>query len=191
MKKLFVVGLGNPGAQYTDNRHNVGQFLVKKLAKERALEFKKHGLNFAAEDVDNGCHITFAYPDQFMNVSGRAVLKLLGGDKKAANHLIVLVDDLETKIGSCQIAFDGGARGHNGVRSIHQELGTKGIFQLRIGIGRPVGTTADISEYVLSDFTDEEQATIENIQGEVDLLLRQWIQGFEGELHEASNSPVV
>lgn len=191
MERLFVVGLGNPGGQYTHHRHNVGQALVKKLADKRGLIFKKQGLNYTAESTDKNCHITFAYPDLFMNVSGRAVRKLLGGDKKAASHVLVLVDDLETKIGTCRLAFDGGARGHNGIRSIHQELGTKGIYQLRLGIGRPTGSSTEIAEYVLSDFTDEEQVTIENIQGEVDTILSQWIQGFEGELHEASNFPVV
>lgn len=188
MERLFVVGLGNPGSQYAGNRHNVGQCLVKRMAKERGLEFKKVGLNYVAEYADQNGRIIFAYPDQFMNLSGRAVLKLLQNDKNASKRLLVIVDDLETKIGASSIVFGGGARGHNGIRSIHHELGTKEMYQLRVGIGRPSNTTADIAEYVLSDFTGEERTTIENIQGEVDKKLCQWIQG---ELHEASNSQVV
>ena len=175
MESLFVVGLGNPGSQYQYNRHNIGQMLVKKLAAARGCAFQKQGLNYVTDYIDDGMQIVIAYPDQYMNLSGKAVLKLLRGDKKAVVRLLVLVDDLETKMGACHMAFDGGARGHNGIRSIHQELGTKGFYQLRIGIGRPVGQT-EVSDYVLSNFSLEESKTIEEMYGEVEHSLSQWIQ---------------
>jgi PTH1 family peptidyl-tRNA hydrolase len=119
--------------------------------------------------------VTIVYPELFMNLSGKAVVSLLGGMKDKVPNLLVIVDDLETKLGSCKLVFEGGTRGHNGLRSIHQSLGTKAFYQLRIGIGRPESDN-DVSDFVLSRFKPEEKIDIDSIQKEVFHLIQQWIE---------------
>ncbi len=176
METLYIVGLGNPGISYTATRHNIGKELVKKFAEERDLSFAKQGSLSMAEWVQDGMRIVVALPDVFMNHSGRAVVALLGKKKEKAQNLLILVDDLETKLGCCKIVFDGGSRGHNGLRSVHKELGTKQHYQLRVGIGRPISVHDDVAEYVLSSFTEQEKTILDSIQGEVEKLICQWIE---------------
>ena len=156
-------------------RHNVGKEMVKSWAKEQGLSFEKQKGSSRAL-LSHGTHeVVVAYPDDFMNLSGKAVASLLGGMKKTAEHLLVVVDDLETKLGSCKLVFEGGTRGHNGLRSIYQSLGTKAFYQLRIGIGRPEGNS-DVSDFVLSRFEEQEKMSIDSIQPEVFHLIQQWIE---------------
>lgn len=175
MSTLFVVGLGNPGAQYSATRHNVGMHMVQYWTKEQGLLFTKQH-SYAKALLHKDCHdIVIAYPAVFMNNSGKAIASLLGGMKEKADNLLVIVDDLETKFGMCKLVYEGGTRGHNGLRSIYQSLGTRAFYQLRVGIGRPEGD-ADVSDFVLSRFTEQEAIHINSIQQEVFRLIQQWIE---------------
>jgi len=175
MGTLFVVGLGNPGLQYASTRHNVGMEMVKQWAKEQELKFKKQ-ISYSKAFFHEGIHeVVIAYPEVFMNNSGKAIASLLGGMKEKADNLLVIVDDLETKLGSCKLVFEGGTRGHNGLRSIQQSIGTKTFYQLRIGIGRPE-ENMEVSDFVLSRFAEQEKTNIDSIQQEVFHLIQQWIE---------------
>lgn len=179
LQTVYIVGLGNPGSSYACTRHNVGKYIVSLFAKAKGASFKKKQTYSIAEYIEGSVRVCLVFPEVFMNHSGKAVKALVGGMKDEMKNLIVIVDDLETKMGCYSLVFEGGARGHNGLRSIHQELGTKKVFQLRVGVGRPKSSCDDVADFVLSAFTQEEKERIDSISGEVNKSLCQWIESVQ------------
>ena len=150
---LAIVGLGNPGREYEKTRHNIGFLVLQALADNLGVTFRK-------EDRFEGWRIKAAgvellMPATYMNESGRAVQKLLRYFQIAPSKVLVVVDDMDLPFGQMRLKAYGGANGHNGLRSLEENLGTSQFARLKIGIGRPkVGTPSD---YVLGVFTVDEQ----------------------------------
>ncbi len=163
----LIVGLGNPGDQYEDTRHNMGFMVVDHVIKELSTtsvlwqEDKRANavITKVGEDI-------FVKPKTFMNNSGMAVQKLLGYYKSDASDLWVIHDDLDLPLGKIRIRFGGSAGGHNGVESIIEQVGTDAFLRFRLGIGRGKETDPEhpdrvmqhrtVIKYVLSKFTDHE-----------------------------------
>ncbi len=158
----LIVGLGNPGVQYRDTRHNVGFMVIERWASELKISLRensvaKYGMvQFGDKKVILQCPLTY------MNLSGRAV-KLYKERYGVLNEDIMVVhDDLDLPLGRLRVARDGGSGGHKGVSSIIEALGSKEFARLRIGIGRP-RYSESVEEYVLSPFYSDELETLEKV----------------------------
>jgi len=156
----LIVGLGNPGREYAGNRHNVGFMTADRWAAAHAIAFNKIQHHAIIAMGRNGQRrIIVAKPQTYMNESGRAVGALLRFYKIPVEQLLVIFDDLDLPFGAIRLRADGGAGGHNGMRSIIQQMGGSQFARLRIGIGRPPGRM-DPAAFVLQDFTREEAAEL-------------------------------
>ncbi len=171
----LIVGLGNPGRGYADNRHNIGFICLNYFAKKQGIRFdKKQGkARVGTGDVADS-KVVLARPQTYMNQSGEAVSRLVKKFNISLNNLIVIHDDLDLPLGKIRIRRDGGSGGHKGIDSIVSSVGSGDFSRLRIGIGRPIITTgsteideADIVAYVLSDFAPEEKQTINQVIPEI------------------------
>ncbi len=162
----FVVGLGNPGAKYADTRHNVGFWVIDRLADEAGVTVfeKKFKARLARACID-GEDCFLMKPETFMNLSGESVGPALGFHKKSVDHLVVVHDDVDLEVGRLKLKRGGGHGGHNGLRSLAQHLPSPGYVRVRIGIGRPPPRW-DTAAYVLGKFASEEQADVERAVSE-------------------------
>lgn len=145
----LVVGLGNPGPQYELTRHNAG-FLVVDLLSEnlRATYWKDEAGSRVAVVRFDGDDLVLAKPQSFMNVSGGPVSKLVASYAISPDRLIIVHDDIDLAPGRVLCKLGGGHGGHNGLRSIHEKLGTDAYLRVRVGVGRPPGRM-DAADWVL------------------------------------------
>ena len=152
----LIIGLGNPGREYAGNRHNVGFQTADRLAAAHGLSFSKiQQQAMIALGRINDHRVVIAKPQTYMNDSGRAVSGLMNFYKIPLHRLIVIFDDLDLPFATLRLRSDGGAGGHNGMRSIIGQLGTNQFARLRMGIGRPPGRM-DPAAFVLQDFGRDE-----------------------------------
>ncbi|WP_212785324.1 aminoacyl-tRNA hydrolase [Ferrigenium kumadai] len=158
----LIVGLGNPGREYETTRHNAGFWWVDEFAHSQNLSFRSeakfHGL--AARGQLHGNEVFLLKPQTFMNVSGRAVGALAQFYKIAPAEILVVHDELDLPPGSAKLKLGGGHGGHNGLKDIIAQLGTKDFWRLRLGIGHP-GERSEVSNFVLHDPRREERELIE------------------------------
>ncbi len=154
MKKL-IVGLGNFGNTYRNNRHNVGFLVLGNFFINSTFISNKSLKCDISEGEINGNNFILCKPNTYMNLSGESVNLVQKFYKISNKDTYVIYDDIETKAGNFKITFAGGAGGHNGIRSIDSICG-KDYNRIKIGVGRPVDERISISSYVLSDFTESE-----------------------------------
>ena len=157
---IIVTGLGNPGRRYKGTRHNVGQEVVYLLADQLRVRLADDGWARTARGRLEGAIVVLAIPETFMNLSGQAVRDLLRRRRRRPGDLLVVHDDMDLALGHLRLRPGNGPGGHNGVRSIIDEIGTGEFPRLRIGIGRPPAGV-DPTDYVLERFTPEERGTID------------------------------
>jgi peptidyl-tRNA hydrolase, PTH1 family len=159
-----IVGLGNPGKQYSQTRHNIGFLVIKKLAQEARIGVKKEVTIFstAGKGSIDGCDVLLAMPYTYMNLSGVAVKALVRKYHIEPQDLLVVCDDLDLNFGRLKIKGMGSAGGHRGLQSIIGSLYTQEFNRLRVGIGRNADNV-DAAEYVLSDFNSNEEEGIKTI----------------------------
>ena len=157
------MGLGNPGLQYEQTRHNVGFWLIRSLAQENSGNFKSEskfqGLVSRISLSGHRCELFL--PATFMNLSGEAVRKIVQFYKLAARSILVVYDELDFSPGVIRLKQGGGVNGHNGVQSIIDNLDDGDFWRMRIGIGKPKFKD-DTSNYVLSSPNKLEQVQIES-----------------------------
>lgn len=148
---LFV-GLGNPGLKYKNNRHNVGFHVVEILSQRWGISLQRHSCSSRwGQGVYHGHEVVLAQPETYMNLSGRAVLRLLSFLELKVGDLLIIHDDLDLPLGRLKFVAKGGAGGHRGIASIINTIHTPEFLRLKIGIGRPQhGET--VEQYVLSPF---------------------------------------
>jgi len=164
----LIVGLGNPGRGYANNRHNVGFICLNHFARTQSIRFdKKQGKARIGIGEVAGTKVVVARPQTHMNLSGQSVSLLVRKFGINLNDLLVIHDDLDLPLGKIRISHGGGSAGHKGIESIIAELKSQGFSRLRVGIGRPATPSAESSEadiiaYVLSDFTSNEKKIIAN-----------------------------
>jgi PTH1 family peptidyl-tRNA hydrolase len=156
----LVVGLGNPGPEYSKTRHNAGFWFCERLAAELGVELARearfHGLTGHARQVG----AWFLLPQTFMNRSGQSVGALARFHRIPPGEILVVHDELDIPPGQLRLKFGGGLGGHNGLRDITAHLGSQDFWRLRIGIGHP-GDRAEVIDYVLKPPRREEAAEIE------------------------------
>ena len=157
---ILIVGLGNPGRRYRGTRHNVGQDVIHHLAARLGVRLEEDGWVRTGRRRAGGATVVLAVPVTSMNVSGQAVRDLLHRARRRPEDLLLVHDDLDLPVGQLRLRPGDVAGGHNGVRSVIEELGT-GLFpRLRIGIGRPP-EGVDPVEFVLERFTPDEREVID------------------------------
>lgn len=167
----IIVGLGNPGEDYASSLHNVGFMCVNYFARKNRIGFdKKQAEARTGAGKVAGVQVLIARPHTYMNRSGEAVSRLMKKFRLTPADVLVVYDDLDLPLGRIRIRQDGGAGGHNGIKSIIQELGSQEFPRLRVGIGRPADTNglredknADVITYLLSEFPPEVKTAINQV----------------------------
>jgi PTH1 family peptidyl-tRNA hydrolase len=167
----LIVGLGNPGRKYANNRHNIGFMCLRHFAKAQGIRFdKKQGQARIGTGEVAGDKVILARPQTYMNQSGQSVSRLVKKFNIDPNDLFIIHDDLDLPPGKIRIRRGGSSGGHKGIDSIIADLDSRDFIRLRIGIGRPTiieGDTqtaeAEIIDYVLSGFTPEEKRVISRV----------------------------
>ena len=156
---LLVVGLGNPGREYAQNRHNVGWMVLDELARRHDASWRDKFNGRIAEVRLDGHRVALLRPETYMNESGRSVGAAARFYKVEPDAVLVVHDEGDLDLGRLQARMGGGLAGHNGLRSIAQHLGTQDFLRLRIGVGRPErGDPRSLADYVLADFQPHEDA---------------------------------
>ncbi len=152
----LICGLGNPGSRYDGTRHNIGFAILDALARDFGAEFRAgKGDYLFSKITHNGVDVLLQKPTTYMNLSGRAVQHALAFYKISISDLLVICDDVNLPLGAVRIRPDGSDGGQNGLKDIIEQLGKNSFARLRFGIGAPKHR-GDLSNYVLSKFTDDE-----------------------------------
>lgn len=158
----LIVGLGNPGSKYADNRHNIGFMALDRIAADHGFgPWKARFQGLVAEGRLGDLRVTLLKPGTFMNLSGQAVGEAMRYLKLTPADVIVLHDELDLAPGKCRVKTGGGHAGHNGLRSIHQHIGAD-YERVRLGIGHP-GHKDRVAGYVLSDFAKADQEWLDDL----------------------------
>jgi len=163
----IVVGLGNPGERYRGTRHNVGFWVLDRLAERSRTAFRAEGeLRRYAWDAQArlaGKSVVLAKPRTYMKRSGRAVSALCRTYSFEPEQLLIVHDDADLEIGRLRIRKGGGAGGHNGVRSLIEVLGNSDFTRIRVGVRGPERDEEELADYVLSDFSKEDRPVVEQV----------------------------
>lgn len=172
-----VVGLGNPGPEYDETRHNVGWWAVDRLAYDWDLgAFHRDGTAYMVDGTVGETPIRLVKPATYMNRSGQALTFLRFIDEfEIRTDLLVVVDDAALEVGRIRMRPGGGAGGHNGLKSLVEALGTTEYARLRIGVGRPP-EGIDLVDWVLSPMSEDEEGTVVELLPDVTLAVEAWIE---------------
>ena len=190
----LIVGLGNPGAQYQGNRHNVGQMVLDELAGRVGAGFKSHKAR--AQVVEGrlgigGPRVVLAKPMTYMNVSGGPVSALANFYGISPDHVVAVHDEIDIPFNTVKLKIGGGEGGHNGLRDISKALATKEYLRVRVGVGRPPGRM-DTADYVLRDFGTAEVKELPFLLDEaadaVELLLKEGLTAAQQKFHPAKTA---
>lgn len=187
----LIVGLGNPGREYQQNRHNVGFMVIDRLAQRLGAGFSRLEQKALITKTDHqGRRLILAKPQTYMNLSGKAVGALLRYYKVPLENLMVAYDDVDIPFGTLRLRYAGGAGGQKGMKSIIQQLGTQDFPRLRVGIDRPPGRMA-AADYVLQDFSKDEVEMLPQITDEAaDAILLFVREGLDAAMNQF-NGPVI
>jgi PTH1 family peptidyl-tRNA hydrolase len=189
----LIVGLGNPGAEYKGNRHNVGQMVLDELASRMGGSFKTHKAR--AQVLEGrlgigGPRVVLAKPMSYMNVSGGPVAALANFYGIGPDHVVAVHDEIDIPFNTVKLKTGGGEGGHNGLRDISKALSTKDYLRVRVGVGRPPGRM-DTADYVLRDFAAAERKELPFVLDEaadaVDMLVRNGLTAAQQKFHPAKS----
>lgn len=187
----LIVGLGNPGAEYAHNRHNVGQMVLDQLASRIGSGFKSH--KSRAHVLEGrfgigGPRVVLAKPLSYMNVSGGPVAALANFYGIEPGHVIAVHDEIDIPFDTVKLKLGGGEGGHNGLRDISKALATKDYLRVRVGVGRPPGRM-DTADFVLKDFSGAEKKElpflIDAAADAVETLVRDGLVAAQQQFHPA------
>ena len=159
----IIIGLGNPGTEYANTRHNAGFWFVDEVARKFGGNFKteKKFQGEVARSTIHGQQVWLLKPDTFMNLSGQSLLALMQFYKIKLANVLVVHDDLDLDVGDVRLKEAGGHGGHNGLRDIIGRCGGNGFQRLRFGIGHP-GNQSKVTGHVLKKASTDDQISIEN-----------------------------
>jgi PTH1 family peptidyl-tRNA hydrolase len=187
----LIVGLGNPGSEYSRNRHNVGQMVLDELAGRVGGTFKIH--KSRAQVLEGrlgigGPRVVLAKPVTYMNVSGGPVSGLARFYDIDPSRVVAVHDEIDIPFNTVKLKLGGGEGGHNGLRDISKALATKDYLRVRVGVGRPPGRM-DTADFVLRDFAPAEKKELPFLLDEaadaVELLIRDGLTAAQQRFHPA------
>lgn len=189
----LIIGLGNPGAHYQGNRHNVGQMVLDELAARMGAGFKSH--KSRAQVLEGrlgigGPRVVLAKPMTYMNVSGGPAAALANFYGIAPDHVVAVHDEIDIPFNTVKLKIGGGEGGHNGLRDISKALATKDYLRVRVGVGRPPGRM-ETADYVLRDFGTAELKELPFLLDEaadaVEILVRDGLTAAQQKFHPAKS----
>ncbi|HKS00239.1 MAG TPA: aminoacyl-tRNA hydrolase [Arthrobacter sp.] len=187
----LIVGLGNPGPEYSGNRHNVGQMVLDGLAGRVGGKFKAHkarALVLEGRLGIGGPRLVLAKPGTYMNVSGGPVSALARFYDVEPSRVVAVHDEIDIPFNTVKLKIGGGEGGHNGLRDISKALATKDYLRVRVGVGRPPGRM-DTADYVLRDFGTAEKKELpfllDDAADAVELLIREGLTAAQQQFHTA------
>ncbi len=187
----LIVGLGNPGAEYKGNRHNVGQMVLDELAGRMGGKFKTHKVR--AQVLEGrlgigGPRVVLSKPMSYMNVSGGPVASLANFYGIDPDHVVAVHDEIDIPFNTVKLKCGGGEGGHNGLRDMSKALATKDYLRVRVGVGRPPGRM-DTADYVLRDFGTAERKDLPFLLDEaadaVEMLVKDGLTAAQQKFHPA------
>ncbi len=180
-----IVGLGNPESKYDMTRHNIGFMVIDKLADnlQCTLLKKKFKAVYESTEID-GKKVLLVKPQTYMNNSGLAVREIMDFYKIGAEKLIVIADDISLDVGRLRIRSKGSHGGHNGLRSIIDNIGTSDFIRIKVGVGKKPNPEYDLADWVLSKFKDDEK---ENLQKAIDNSVKSAKMIINGDINSAMN----
>lgn len=182
---FLIIGLGNPGREFRETRHNIGFMSLDRLSAKLGTRFSRFQSKavVAIAWVDEK-KVILAKPQTYMNLSGQSVRSLLRFHKVPVENLIVVHDDIDLPIGTIRIRPDGGSAGQKGIASIIEHLGTDKFIRIRVGIGRPPGQL-QAADYVLEKFTDAEAEYVsQTLDRVVEAALSITLSGLDGAMNK-------
>ena len=171
----LIVGLGNPGKEYKDTRHNIGFNAIDRIAEflNVTLDKKKFG-GVYAEAIYNGEKIMLLKPEKYMNLSGVVVGDYISYFKIDIKDILIIYDDLDTVVGRYRLRLQGSSGGHNGIKDIEMHLGTREYNRIKIGISKDVESTT--RDYVLGKFSKEEKPLINNVLNDMVPIFKDYFE---------------
>ena len=190
----LIVGLGNPGAEYKGNRHNVGQMVLDEIAGRMGGKFKTHKAR--AQVLEGrlglgGPRVVLSKPMSYMNVSGGPVAGLANFYGIDPDHVVAVHDEIDIPFNTLKLKCGGGEGGHNGLRDMSKALATKDYLRVRVGVGRPPGRM-ETADYVLRDFGTAERKDLPFLLDEaadaVELLVREGLTAAQQKFHPARSN---
>lgn len=189
-ERWLIVGLGNPGSDYSGNRHNAGFLVADVLAARIGDGFRRSRQRLLAASGKLAGHAVFvAKPMSYMNLSGGPVASFAAYHKIPTGQIIVVHDEIDLPFGTIRLKHGGGDAGHNGVKSVASALRTPEFNRVRIGVGRPPGRRI-AADHVLGDFSSAERKElpllIERAADAVEALLEQGLAAAQNEFHTSS-----
>lgn len=170
----LIVGLGNPGLQYANTRHNVGFMCIDEIVKSLGCEFNKNKFNgLYAEKIINGEKIFFLKPQMFINLSGDVIKKYIDFYKINIGDLLIINDDLDMPVGKIKIKTKGSSGGHNGLKNIESNLKTSEYKRIKIGISN--NKMIDTKDYVLGKFDSNDKKIINDVVNKMPDIFNDYI----------------
>ncbi|MVX65412.1 aminoacyl-tRNA hydrolase [Clostridium chromiireducens] len=155
---FLIVGLGNPGREYEDTRHNIGFNVIDSIAKEYNIEINRQKFKgIYGEGFIEGKKVMLLKPTTYMNLSGESIREVVDFYNLDSNEVLVIYDDISLEVGTLRIRERGSAGGHNGIKSIIAHLGSDVFPRIKVGVGQPSG---DLVKHVLGKFTKEEMVIL-------------------------------
>lgn len=173
MDKYLIVGLGNPGYEYENTRHNTGFMVLDKMAESAGVSFEDKRYGYVAETSIKGRKVFFLKPTTYMNLSGNAVRYWLQKENIDQKRLLVVVDDLSIPLGDYRLKGNGSNGGHNGLGNIQQLIGQQ-YARLRMGIGNDFQRGQQV-DWVLGKYTDEDMRTLQPSIDEAVEIIRSFV----------------
>ena len=158
----MIVGLGNPGMEYENTRHNVGFMIIDNYADANNIHFSKKNNGLYAKEYFNNEYVIFLKPLSYMNLSGTIVKKYMDYFKIKPDEILIIHDDLDMPVGKIKIKSKGSSGGHNGIKNIIENINTDVFSRFKVGIGN--NKNFDTKDYVLGKFSKEDLSKIDKIK---------------------------
>ena len=172
IKMKLIVGLGNPGKEYENTRHNIGYMFLDYITDNQSFSLNKKFNALEFDSIINGEKILFIKPLTYMNLSGESVIKYVNYYNINTEDILVIQDDLDMDIGKFKLMFNHGDGGHNGIKNIILNLGSRNFLRLKIGISK---ASFNVKDYVLGRFSKEELNLINKIFGIFDNFIYDYV----------------
>ena len=171
----LIVGLGNPGSEYNKTRHNIGFMCIDKIAEYFNVDFNLHKFSGSYTQFNyQGEKIILLKPGKYMNLSGEVIRDFVNFFKININDILIICDDLDTKVGTYRLRYKGSSGGHNGLKNIELHLSTKEYKRIKIGISN--NKNIDTKDYVLGKFTKEEMELINPIIDRMIFIIEDYLK---------------
>jgi PTH1 family peptidyl-tRNA hydrolase len=171
----LIVGLGNPGNEYNKTRHNIGFMCIDELANYFNVSFDSNKFNGLYTQFNyRGEKIILLKPQKYMNLSGEVIRDFVNYFKIDIDNILIICDDLDTKVGTCRLRYKGSSGGHNGLKNIELHLSTQNYKRIKIGISN--NKNIDTKDYVLGKFTKEELDLINPIIEKIPNIIEDYLQ---------------